>query len=102
MSLRLNTKIAFYTRCLSNPELVLYKIGEPAENLEQQILEEENKIPSDFSDATTEDDVDLSKLNPAQRRQYLAQREKKRKEREKRRREKYGDKYDEIIKKRMA
>ena len=83
-------------------ELSFLNTGEPAENLEQKILEEENRIPSDFSDATTEDDVDLSKLNPAQRRQYLAQKEKKRKEREKRRREKYGDKYDEIMKKKMA
>ena len=77
-------------------------IGEPGEELEQKILEEDGKIPSDFSDATTDDDIDLSKLNPAQRRQYLKEKERKRKEREKRRREKYGDKYDEIMKKKNA
>ena len=74
--------------------------GEPGEELEKNILDDENKVPSDFSDCTTDDDIDLSKLNPAQRRQYLAQRDKRRAEREKRRREKYGDKYDEIMKKR--
>lgn len=66
---------------------------------EQKIIDEDARCPSDFSDATTVDDIDLSKLTPAQRRQYLAMKEKKAKEREKRRREKYGDKYDEIMKK---
>ncbi|XP_053377938.1 uncharacterized protein LOC123530293 [Mercenaria mercenaria] len=76
--------------------------GQKAAEQEQKILEEEGHIPSDFSDATTEDDIDLSKLTPAQRRQYLAEKERRRKEREKRRREKYGDKYDEIMKKKNA
>ena len=76
--------------------------GQEAADTEQKILEEDAHIPSDFSDATTEDDIDLSKLTPAQRRQYLAEKERRRKEREKRRREKYGDKYDEIMKKKNA
>ena len=77
--------------------------GTDAGKTEQQILkEDEENMPSDFSDATTEDDIDLSKLTPAQRRQYLAEKERRRKEREKRRREKYGDKYDEIMKKKNA
>lgn len=77
-------------------------LGSEAAEQEQKILDEEAKVPSDFSDATTDDDIDLSKLTPAQRRQYLAEKEKRRKEREKRRREKYGDKYDEIMKKKNA
>ncbi|WAR25255.1 hypothetical protein MAR_010959 [Mya arenaria] len=77
--------------------------GRDAAEQEQKILQEtEEHIPSDFSDATTEDDIDLSKLTPAQRRQYLAEKERRRKEREKRRREKYGDSYDEIMKKKNA
>ncbi|KAH3820048.1 hypothetical protein DPMN_121792 [Dreissena polymorpha] len=83
-----------------NSQHVFRVSGEGLADTEKKILdEEEAKIPSDFSDATTEDDIDLSKLTPAQRRQYLAEKERRRKEREERRREKYGDKYDEIMKK---
>lgn len=82
--------------------LTYFYTGSEAAETEKKILEEEAKIPSDFSDATTEDDIDLSKLTPAQRRQYLAEKERRRKEREQRRREKYGDKYDEIMKKKNA
>ena len=40
-------------------------------------------------------------MTEAEKAAYLAQREEKRKAIEKRRREKYGDKYDEIMKKKQ-
>ncbi|XP_061187777.1 uncharacterized protein LOC133195840 [Saccostrea echinata] len=54
----------------------------------------------DFSDATTDDNVDLSKMTEEEKEAYFREKEKRRAAREKRRREKYGDKYDEIMKKR--
>lgn len=54
----------------------------------------------DFSDATTDDNVDLSKMTEDEKEAYFREKEKRKAAREKRRREKYGDKYDEIMKKR--
>ncbi|XP_078339440.1 uncharacterized protein LOC111107058 isoform X2 [Crassostrea virginica] len=68
----------------------------PGETLERIA----SQVPDDFSDATTDDNVDLSKMTEEEKEAYLRQREKRRAAREKRRREKYGDKYDEIMKKR--
>lgn len=59
-----------------------------------------DRIPSGFSDATTVDDVDLTNMTEEEKAEYFKQKEKRRKEREIRRRAKYGDKYDEIMKKR--
>ena len=56
---------------------------------------------TDFSDATTdEEDVDLSKMTEEEKVEYFKRREAKRQAREKRRREKYGDKYEDIMKRR--
>ncbi|XP_076448070.1 uncharacterized protein LOC143284853 [Babylonia areolata] len=59
-----------------------------------------DRIPSAFSEATTaSEDVDLSQMTEEERAAYLAARDVRRKEREERRRAKYGDRYDEIMKK---
>lgn len=68
--------------------------GEGLERIASQLT------PDEFSDTTTDDNVDLSKMTEEEREAYLRNREKRRAAREKRRREKYGDKYDEIMKKR--
>ncbi|XP_069142672.1 eukaryotic translation initiation factor 5B-like [Argopecten irradians] len=57
------------------------------------------EVPSEFSDVTTDDDVDLSKMTEEEKKEYFAEKERKRQAREKRRREKYGSRYDEILKK---
>lgn len=59
----------------------------------------DDKVPSDFSDASTEDDVDLTTMTAEEKKKYFASKEKRRQEREKRRREKYGSRYDEIMQK---
>ena len=60
------------------------------------------RIPSGFSDATTDDDdVDLSKMTEEEKEEYFKNKEERRKQREARRRAKYGDKYDEIMKKKQ-
>jgi hypothetical protein len=59
-----------------------------------------DRVPSGFSDATTIDDVDLTNMTEEEKAEYFKQKEKRRKEREIRRRVKYGDKYDDIMKKR--
>jgi hypothetical protein len=62
----------------------------------------EQRVPSAFSDATTASDaVDLSKMTEEERRAYMKERDRRRVERERRRREKYGDMYDEIMKKKQ-
>ncbi|XP_052104237.1 zinc finger CCCH domain-containing protein 13-like [Mytilus californianus] len=61
-----------------------------------------DRIPSEFSDASTDDDdVDLSKMTEEEKEEYFKNKEERRKEREARRRAKYGDKYDEIMKKKL-
>ncbi|XP_012945585.1 trichohyalin, partial [Aplysia californica] len=61
-------------------------------------------VPSEFSDDSLSDDanVDFSQMTEEEKAAYLADREKRRKEIEERRRAKYGDKYDEIMKKKQA
>ena len=59
-----------------------------------------DRVPSGFSDATTIDDVDLTNMTEEEKTEYFKQKETRRKEREIRRRAKYGDKYDDIMKKR--
>ncbi|GFO14407.1 hypothetical protein PoB_004091200 [Plakobranchus ocellatus] len=65
---------------------------------------EEDGVPSDFSDESLSDDenVDLSKMTEEEREAYFAERERKRQLIEERRRATYGDKYDEVMKKKKA
>ncbi|XP_033745323.1 LOW QUALITY PROTEIN: uncharacterized protein LOC117330881 [Pecten maximus] len=77
-------------------------IGVPESNDDitgEEIWPGAEKVPSEFSDVTTDDDVDLSKMTEEEKKEYFAEKERKKQAREKRRREKYGSRYDEILKK---
>ena len=53
-----------------------------------------------FSDeSSSDDDVDLENMTEEEKKQYFEAKAKRKVEREKRRKEKYGDKYDEMLKK---